>query len=118
VLKELGIKVEKYIASEVCAESIAVGTVKHEGQIKYVDDIRNITKEHVRVAFLLGFISFSFFHGLWFHSMLSLSLMPRVVGRREPETFGKKQRSRNNSALISFSGTCEHSGFMDCTWSC
>ncbi|EDL06040.1 mCG140755 [Mus musculus] len=47
VLKELGIKVEKYIASEVCAESIAVGTVKHEGQIKYVDDIRNITKEHI-----------------------------------------------------------------------
>ncbi|XP_021048457.1 DNA (cytosine-5)-methyltransferase 3C [Mus pahari] len=47
VLKELGIKVEKYVASEVCAESIAVGTVKHEGQIKYVDDIRNITKEHI-----------------------------------------------------------------------
>ncbi|XP_031229131.1 DNA (cytosine-5)-methyltransferase 3C-like [Mastomys coucha] len=47
VLKELGIKVEKYVASEVCAESIAVGTIKHEGQIKYVDDIRNITKEHI-----------------------------------------------------------------------
>nr|XP_034350599.1 DNA (cytosine-5)-methyltransferase 3C-like [Arvicanthis niloticus] len=47
VLKELGIKVEKYIASEICAESIAVGTIKHEGQIKYVDDIRNITKEHI-----------------------------------------------------------------------
>ncbi|GAB1287071.1 DNA (cytosine-5)-methyltransferase 3C [Apodemus speciosus] len=47
VLKELGIKVEKYIASEVCAESIAVGTIKHEGQIKYVDDIRDITKEHI-----------------------------------------------------------------------
>ncbi|XP_052037677.1 DNA (cytosine-5)-methyltransferase 3C-like [Apodemus sylvaticus] len=45
VLKELGIKVEKYIASEVCAESIAVGTIKHEGQIQYVDDVRNITKE-------------------------------------------------------------------------
>ncbi|XP_051000768.1 DNA (cytosine-5)-methyltransferase 3C-like [Acomys russatus] len=47
VLKDLGIKVEKYIASEVCAESIAVGTIKHEGQISYVDDVRNITKENI-----------------------------------------------------------------------
>lgn len=48
VLKELGIKVEKYVASEVCEESIAVGTVKHEGNIKYVNDVRNITKRNVR----------------------------------------------------------------------
>ncbi|XP_058535603.1 DNA (cytosine-5)-methyltransferase 3B isoform X5 [Ochotona princeps] len=47
VLKELGIKVEKYIASEVCEESIAVGTVKHEGIIKYVNDVRNITKKNI-----------------------------------------------------------------------
>ncbi|XP_076427012.1 DNA (cytosine-5)-methyltransferase 3C isoform X1 [Peromyscus maniculatus bairdii] len=47
VLKELGIKVEKYVASEVCSESIAVGTVKHEGHIKYVDDVRKITKGDV-----------------------------------------------------------------------
>nr|XP_045013300.1 DNA (cytosine-5)-methyltransferase 3B isoform X3 [Jaculus jaculus] len=47
VLKELGIKVEKYIASEVCEESIAVGTVKHEGSIKYVNDVRNITKRDI-----------------------------------------------------------------------
>lgn len=47
VLKELGIKVETYIASEVCEESIAVGTVKHEGNIKYVNDVRNITKKNV-----------------------------------------------------------------------
>ncbi|EDL85991.1 rCG37512 [Rattus norvegicus] len=47
VLKDLGIKVEKYVASEVCADSIAVGTIKHEGQIKYVDDIQNIAKEHI-----------------------------------------------------------------------
>ncbi|XP_029329858.1 DNA (cytosine-5)-methyltransferase 3B isoform X4 [Mus caroli] len=47
VLKELGIKVEKYIASEVCAESIAVGTIKHEGQIKYVNDVRKITKKNI-----------------------------------------------------------------------
>lgn len=57
MLKELGIKVEKYIASEVCAESITVGTIKHEGQIQYMDDVRNITKELVRAAFILGFIS-------------------------------------------------------------
>nr|XP_044604166.1 DNA (cytosine-5)-methyltransferase 3B isoform X4 [Equus asinus] len=47
VLKELGIKVEKYVASEVCEESIAVGTVKHEGSIKYVNDVRNITKRNI-----------------------------------------------------------------------
>ncbi|XP_072656670.1 DNA (cytosine-5)-methyltransferase 3B isoform X8 [Canis lupus baileyi] len=47
VLKELGIKVEKYVASEVCEESIAVGTVKHEGNIKYVNDVRNITKRNI-----------------------------------------------------------------------
>ncbi|XP_037061210.1 DNA (cytosine-5)-methyltransferase 3B isoform X3 [Peromyscus leucopus] len=47
VLKELGIKVEKYVASEVCSESIAVGTVKHEGQIKYVNDVRKITKKNI-----------------------------------------------------------------------
>lgn len=50
VLKELGIKVDKYVASEVCEESIAVGTVKHEGNIKYVNDVRNITKKNVRAA--------------------------------------------------------------------
>ncbi|EDL85994.1 rCG37517, isoform CRA_c [Rattus norvegicus] len=47
VLKDLGIKVEKYVASEVCAESIAVGTIKHEGQIKYVNDVRKITKKNI-----------------------------------------------------------------------
>ncbi|XP_004630865.1 DNA (cytosine-5)-methyltransferase 3B isoform X3 [Octodon degus] len=47
VLKELGIKVEKYVASEICEESIAVGTVKHEGNIKYVNDVRNITRKNI-----------------------------------------------------------------------
>ncbi|XP_075419902.1 DNA (cytosine-5)-methyltransferase 3B isoform X2 [Tenrec ecaudatus] len=47
VLKDLGIKIEKYIASEVCEESIAVGTVKHEGNIKYVNDVRDITKRNI-----------------------------------------------------------------------
>lgn len=48
VLRDLGLKVEKYIASEVCEDSIAVGTVRHEGNIKYVHDVRNITKRNVR----------------------------------------------------------------------
>ncbi|NWX95148.1 DNM3B methyltransferase, partial [Nothoprocta ornata] len=47
VLKELGIKVEKYIASEIHEEPIAVGTVRHEGDITYVHDVRNITKRNI-----------------------------------------------------------------------
>ncbi|XP_010212111.1 PREDICTED: DNA (cytosine-5)-methyltransferase 3B [Tinamus guttatus] len=46
VLKDLGIKVEKYIASEICEDPIAVGTVRHEGDITYVHDVRNITKRN------------------------------------------------------------------------
>ncbi|XP_067097019.1 uncharacterized protein [Osmerus mordax] len=48
VLKELGFKVEIYMASEVCEESIAVSTVNHEGIITQVDDVRSITKEHLK----------------------------------------------------------------------
>uniref|UniRef100_A0ABM5G4W5 DNA (cytosine-5-)-methyltransferase n=1 Tax=Pogona vitticeps TaxID=103695 RepID=A0ABM5G4W5_9SAUR len=47
VLRDLGIKVEKYIASEICEDSMAVGTVRHEGNIKYVHDVRNITKRNI-----------------------------------------------------------------------
>uniref|UniRef100_A0A8B9ZT60 DNA (cytosine-5-)-methyltransferase n=1 Tax=Anas zonorhyncha TaxID=75864 RepID=A0A8B9ZT60_9AVES len=47
VLKDLGIQVEKYIASEICEDPIAVGTVRHEGNITYVHDVRNITKRNV-----------------------------------------------------------------------
>lgn len=47
VLKDLGFKVERYIASEICEDSIAVGMVKHEGKIEYVNDVRTITKKHV-----------------------------------------------------------------------
>ncbi|KAG2461829.1 DNM3A methyltransferase, partial [Polypterus senegalus] len=39
VLKDLGIKVDHYIASEVCEDSIAVGAVRHEGRITYVHDV-------------------------------------------------------------------------------
>ncbi|NXS64009.1 DNM3B methyltransferase, partial [Brachypteracias leptosomus] len=47
VLKDLGIQVEKYIASEICEEPIAVGTMRHEDNITYVHDVRNITKRNI-----------------------------------------------------------------------
>lgn len=47
MLKNLGFKIERYIASEICEDSIAVGMVKHEGKIEYVNDVRTITKKHV-----------------------------------------------------------------------
>ncbi|XP_076859796.1 DNA (cytosine-5-)-methyltransferase 3 beta, duplicate a isoform X2 [Brachyhypopomus gauderio] len=47
VLKDLGFKVERYIASEICEDSIAVGMIKHEGKIEYVNDVRTITRKHL-----------------------------------------------------------------------
>uniref|UniRef100_W5MEM5 DNA (cytosine-5-)-methyltransferase n=1 Tax=Lepisosteus oculatus TaxID=7918 RepID=W5MEM5_LEPOC len=47
VLKDLGFKVERYIASEICEDSIAVGMIKHEGRIEHVHDVRTITKKHI-----------------------------------------------------------------------
>lgn len=47
VLKDLGLKIERYIASEICEDSIAVGMVKHVGKIEYVNDVRTITRKHV-----------------------------------------------------------------------
>uniref|UniRef100_A0A6Q2X7G6 DNA (cytosine-5-)-methyltransferase n=1 Tax=Esox lucius TaxID=8010 RepID=A0A6Q2X7G6_ESOLU len=48
VLKELGFKVDKYVASEICSDSIAVSEVNHEGKIIHMDDVRLITKEHIQ----------------------------------------------------------------------
>lgn len=48
VLRDLGFKVDLYVASEVCEDSISVGVVRHEGKIHYVHDVRNITKKNVR----------------------------------------------------------------------
>uniref|UniRef100_A0A3Q0RMF2 DNA (cytosine-5-)-methyltransferase n=1 Tax=Amphilophus citrinellus TaxID=61819 RepID=A0A3Q0RMF2_AMPCI len=45
VLKDLGIKIEKYIASEVCEDSVAVSTVNHDGKIIHIGDVRHITPE-------------------------------------------------------------------------
>ncbi|XP_041060805.1 DNA (cytosine-5)-methyltransferase 3B-like isoform X4 [Carcharodon carcharias] len=47
VLRDLGFKVERYIASEICEDSIAVGTVRHEGKITYVHDVRNISRQNI-----------------------------------------------------------------------
>lgn len=47
VLKDLGMQVDKYVASEVCEDSITVGMVRHQGRIMYVGDVRNVTRKHV-----------------------------------------------------------------------
>lgn len=47
MLKELGFKVEKYVASEVCEDSIAVAVINHDAKINHVGDARLITEEHV-----------------------------------------------------------------------
>ncbi|KAM9445621.1 uncharacterized protein Hap1MRO34_024404 [Clarias gariepinus] len=47
VLKDLGFKVEKYVASEIDEESITVSMVNHAGKITHVDDVRLITKQHI-----------------------------------------------------------------------
>uniref|UniRef100_A0A4W6EUJ6 DNA (cytosine-5-)-methyltransferase n=1 Tax=Lates calcarifer TaxID=8187 RepID=A0A4W6EUJ6_LATCA len=48
VLRDLGFKVDQYIASEVCEDSISVGVVRHEGKIQYVHDVRNITRKNIQ----------------------------------------------------------------------
>nr|AYE92132.1 DNA (cytosine-5-)-methyltransferase 7 [Gobiocypris rarus] len=47
VLKDLGFKLDRYIASEICEDSIAVGMIKHEGMVEYVKDVRTITRKHL-----------------------------------------------------------------------
>ncbi|XP_055088366.1 DNA (cytosine-5)-methyltransferase 3A-like isoform X5 [Periophthalmus magnuspinnatus] len=47
VLKDLGLQVDKYVASEVCEDSITVGMVRHQGRIMYVGDVRNVTRKHI-----------------------------------------------------------------------
>ncbi|XP_067226767.1 DNA (cytosine-5)-methyltransferase 3B isoform X3 [Chanodichthys erythropterus] len=49
VLRDLGFKVDVYIASEVCEDSISVGVVRHEGKIQYVHDVRNITRKNEKL---------------------------------------------------------------------
>lgn len=65
VLKDLGFKVEKYVASEIDDESITVSMVNHEGKITQVDDVRSITKNHVCMCFLHFVFSVFFTKSLW-----------------------------------------------------
>lgn len=67
MLRDLGFKVDQYIASEVCEDSISVGVVRHEGKIQYVHDVRNITKKNVRTKYcsrtvITCFKQFKLFH--------------------------------------------------------
>jgi len=55
VLRDLGFKVEKYVASEVDDESVTVSMVNHDGKITHVADVKNITKEHVCKIILFTF---------------------------------------------------------------
>ncbi|XP_048063685.1 DNA (cytosine-5-)-methyltransferase 3 alpha a isoform X1 [Megalobrama amblycephala] len=48
VLKDLGIQVERYVASEICEDSITVGMVRHPERIMYVGDVRNVTRKHIQ----------------------------------------------------------------------
>uniref|UniRef100_A0A8C7KH48 DNA (cytosine-5-)-methyltransferase n=1 Tax=Oncorhynchus kisutch TaxID=8019 RepID=A0A8C7KH48_ONCKI len=61
VLRDLGFKVDHYIASEVCEDSISVGVVRHEGRIQYVHDVRNITRKNVSRTHLFPCLSLSLF---------------------------------------------------------
>ncbi|KAK5863953.1 hypothetical protein PBY51_000934 [Eleginops maclovinus] len=45
VLKDLGFKVQKCYASEICEDSIAVARVNHDGKIIHVGDARFITQK-------------------------------------------------------------------------
>uniref|UniRef100_A0A671L3J2 DNA (cytosine-5-)-methyltransferase n=1 Tax=Sinocyclocheilus anshuiensis TaxID=1608454 RepID=A0A671L3J2_9TELE len=56
VLKELGIQVERYVASEVCEDSITVGIVRHQGRIMYVGDVRNVTHKNVSIKLHLSLL--------------------------------------------------------------
>ncbi|MEE6473510.1 hypothetical protein FKM82_010052 [Ascaphus truei] len=48
VLKDLGIQIDRYIASEVCEDAITVGMVRHQGKIMYVGDVLNITDMQIQ----------------------------------------------------------------------
>lgn len=64
MLRELGIEVDRYVASEVCEDSITVGIVRHQGRIMYVGDVRSVTRKHVSLIWLL-LVAVGIVHGLF-----------------------------------------------------
>ncbi|KAB0353348.1 hypothetical protein E2I00_011684, partial [Balaenoptera physalus] len=48
VLKDLGIQVDRCIASEVCEDSITVGMVQHQGKIMYIRNVHSVTQKHIQ----------------------------------------------------------------------
>ena len=46
-LKELGVMVDCYLASEINEEAVKVSTVRHDGVIQQLDDVRQITEQGV-----------------------------------------------------------------------
>lgn len=48
-MRDLGFKVEKYVASEVDEESVTISMVNHDGKLTHVNDVKKITKKHVRL---------------------------------------------------------------------
>ena len=47
VLKELGFQVECYYASEVNKDAITVASIRHEGNIQHIGDVRDIDTNKV-----------------------------------------------------------------------
>ncbi|XP_071804547.1 DNA (cytosine-5)-methyltransferase 3A-like isoform X2 [Asterias amurensis] len=47
-LKELGVMVDCYLASEINEEAIKVSSVRHDGVIQQLDDVRQITEQGIR----------------------------------------------------------------------
>ncbi|KAK1801694.1 hypothetical protein P4O66_022334 [Electrophorus voltai] len=83
VLKDLGFKIDVYVASEVCEDSISVGVVRHEGKIQYVSDVRNITRKNVSgeaslpLAVRVSWRSIS--HSAWEPASSSLRFPPPLL---------------------------------------
>nr|AFR91944.1 DNA cytosine-5-methyltransferase 3 [Patiria pectinifera] len=48
VLKELGVKVDCYYASEISEEAMQVSSVRHDGVIQQLNDVRGITEQEIK----------------------------------------------------------------------
>ncbi len=85
VLRDLGFKVEKYVASEIDEESITISMVNHDGKITHVDDVKNITKKHVCYKIISHHLFFLF---LVFNVLVYPKMKILII--YSPKTFGNK----------------------------